>query len=207
MGPNLLHYRGWTGQFRGPGWAVLAIPEDEEGPPFAYSIGMYRTLGHADVILIGQKIEAMHAIINHIGEQVRGGQRFEDGGVYPDILEGFDVCFRQVPPARYPEYLGYGRWFYKGDDFPVLQCVWPDRQGRFPWDPGAPEGFRARQPVLSPRQGSAPTVVSTATIRPVASRRKPVIAVRSRRRAPARTAASANAFVVRIGLAWPSSGV
>ena len=25
MGPNLLHYRGWTGQFRGPGWAVLAI--------------------------------------------------------------------------------------------------------------------------------------------------------------------------------------
>src|SRR5438093_2231144 len=25
MGPSLLHYRGWTGEFRGPLWAVLAI--------------------------------------------------------------------------------------------------------------------------------------------------------------------------------------
>jgi ABC-type transport system involved in multi-copper enzyme maturation permease subunit len=25
MGTNLLHYRGWTGQFRGPHWAVLSI--------------------------------------------------------------------------------------------------------------------------------------------------------------------------------------
>src|SRR5438128_12134478 len=25
MGPSLLHYRGWTGEFRGPLWAVFAI--------------------------------------------------------------------------------------------------------------------------------------------------------------------------------------
>jgi len=33
------------------------------------------------------------------------------------------------------ESLGYPRWFYPGSALPVLQCVWPDKAGRFPWEP------------------------------------------------------------------------
>ena len=44
----------------------------------------------------------------------------------------------------YPDYLGWSRWFYGGDDFPCLQIVWPDREGVFPWeetfDPAQPGG-------------------------------------------------------------------
>jgi hypothetical protein len=32
-------------------------------------------------------------------------------------------------------HLGYALWFYCGMGFPVLQVVWPDRSGHFPWDP------------------------------------------------------------------------
>jgi hypothetical protein len=51
-------------------------------------------------------------------------------------------------PRHYRDYFGYARWFYHGDDFPVLQCVWPDRQHRYPWHPACHESARQRQPVL-----------------------------------------------------------
>jgi hypothetical protein len=129
------------------GWAVLGIPE-EEGPAFAYSIGMFRTLGHPEVIMIGQKIPLMHWVINHVGERVREGGPFRHGDVAPGFLEGYDVCFVAVDRAHYRDYFGYARWFYQGDDFPVLQCVWPDKGGRFPWHPDAPDGWHERQPIL-----------------------------------------------------------
>ena len=50
---------------------------------------------------------------------------------------------------HYREYLGYARWFYRGDDFPALQCVWPDSGHRYPWHPDAGADFVRRQPVLS----------------------------------------------------------
>lgn len=130
------------------GWHINAIPEDDEGPAFAYSIGMYRKLAHPEIIMIGQRIENMHGIINHIGDLIRAGQRFEDGGIYPGVLEGYDVCFRLVAREHYPDYFGYTRWFYNGDDFPVLQCIWPSRSGLFPWDSTVRAAFRGRQPLL-----------------------------------------------------------
>src|SRR5947209_249261 len=42
----------------------------------------------------------------------------------------------------------FARWFYEGDDFPALQCVWPDKAHQYPWHPDASEPFRQRQPVL-----------------------------------------------------------
>ncbi len=41
------------------------------------------------------------------------------------------------------------RWFYQGDEFPVLQCVWPDAGGRYPWHPQFVAGLEELQPVLS----------------------------------------------------------
>jgi hypothetical protein len=129
------------------GWHVIMIPEDDEGPSFAYSIGLFRTFGHPEVIVFGLDLEVMHQMINLIGEEVRRGRRFADGEAASGILEGYDVRFLRVARRRYPEHLGYARWFYEGDDFPALQCLWPDRQGRFPMDAGYPEPLRARQPV------------------------------------------------------------
>ena len=50
------------------------------------------------------------------------------------ILEGYDVRFLNVARRHYPEHFGYAHWYYEGDDFPSLQCVWPDKHGRFPTD-------------------------------------------------------------------------
>jgi hypothetical protein len=131
------------------GWHVIMIPLDDEGPAFAYSVGLFQTFGHPEIIVFGLDLGVMHQIINLIGEEVRHGRRFADAETVPGILESYDVRFLDVARRHYPDYFGYAHWFYKGDDFPVLQCVWPDKQGRFPTDPDYPEPLRARQPLLA----------------------------------------------------------
>jgi hypothetical protein len=131
------------------GWHVIVVAEDDEGPSFAYSIGLFRTFGHPEIIIFGLDQEVMHQMINLIGEQVRHGHRFADGEAASGILEGYDVRFQYVARRHYPEHFGYAHWYYKGDDFPALQCVWPDRHGRFPTDADYAEPLRARQPVLA----------------------------------------------------------
>jgi hypothetical protein len=132
------------------GWHVVIIPEDDEGPAFAFSVGLSKNFGHPEVILFGLGIEAMHGIINLIGEEVRQGRRFSESQAASGIIEGFDLNFRPVSHDHYSEYLGTASSYYKGTDYPALQCVWPDRQGRFPWDTGFPESLRALQPSLAP---------------------------------------------------------
>jgi hypothetical protein len=130
------------------GWHVIIIPEEEEGPSFAYRIGLFRTFGHPEIIIFGLDLDVMHQIINLIGEEVRQGRRFADDQAASGILEGYNVRFLNVVRRHYPEYFGYAHWYYKGDDFPALQCLWPDKQGRFPTDSDFAEPLRARQPLL-----------------------------------------------------------
>jgi Domain of unknown function (DUF4262) len=46
------------------------------------------------------------------------------------------------------EYIGYARWYYEGDGFPLYQIVWPARSGQFPWDRLASAEFKRAQPVI-----------------------------------------------------------
>jgi hypothetical protein len=62
------------------------------------------------------------------------------------VLNDFDC--RSLPSVfiRNREFFGYARWFYEGDSFPMLQCVWPDGNHNYPWD--AEYGAQT-QPVLA----------------------------------------------------------
>src|SRR5262249_36094228 len=131
------------------GWHVILIPEEDDLPPFAFSIGLFHTFQHPEILIIGQKIENMHQIINGIGESIREGATFLENQSYLDVVEGYDCVFVRVAPEYYDEYLGYAQWFYQSKDFPTLQCVWPDRQHHFPWDDDASEWIRRIQPVLN----------------------------------------------------------
>ena len=93
----------------------------------------------------------MHAILNMAGAEIRGGRRFVAGATTEVLLEGYACEFACVPVTCHREYLGFARWFYGGDDFVALQCVWPDRSHRFPWHEGTAPTFRQIQPVLGRR--------------------------------------------------------
>jgi hypothetical protein len=161
------------------GWHVIGVEEDKEGPSFAYSIGLYRSFGHPEVIIFGLAVGVMHRIINAVGEQVRAGTKLEHLDEAADILDGYSVAFRSVERRHSPDYLGYARWFYKGD-FPALQCVWPDSQHRYPWHPEVSADTARRQPLLSDdtswpfHEGKNRAVFTT---KPVLQSRHPILLV------------------------------
>jgi hypothetical protein len=131
-----------------PGWHVMGVMESEAAPAFAYTIGLYYNYRHPEIIAFGLDVQLLWQIINVIGDKVKKGEKFENEHEAEGILAGYRVFFRNVEKRHYRDHLGYARWFYEGDEFPVRQCVWPDKTHRFPWHPEASEPFRRRQPIL-----------------------------------------------------------
>jgi uncharacterized protein DUF4262 len=129
------------------GWHVILVSPDESGPGFAFTIGLFHSYGHSEVILFGLPDKVAHSVLNLIGAGVKGGLQLHDGDRSRHFLERHECAFVAFPVTAYHDYLGYARWFYSGDGFPVLQCVWPDANGRFPWEPAAREGSKELQPV------------------------------------------------------------
>lgn len=131
------------------GWHVVLVQEDAEAPAFAYSIGLHAGYGQPEILISGLPTDLMHGLINDIGRRVVKGEDFTAEKRCGALLEGYDCVFRPVARRHYPDHFGYARWYYEGDGFPVMQCFWPDKAGRFPWEPECDPGLRGLQPVLT----------------------------------------------------------
>jgi hypothetical protein len=110
------------------------IDADEDGPAFAYSIGLPATVGQPELICFGLRTEVMHRLLNDLHARMTKGERFSDGTRVSDLITGYDCVLKKVHKRWYSGFLGYARWFHEGDDFDALQLVWPDKQHRYPWD-------------------------------------------------------------------------
>lgn len=138
------------------GWHAVGVAEEADQPPFVYSVGLYLSFGHPEIIVVGLSPKVGHALIADVVEMLRAGDHVRWDVRYSDIVENFDVVFKVVAETNYREYLGYGLWFYRSllpAAFPTLQLVWPDRGGLFPWDPGFDPALVERQPLLGPAGG------------------------------------------------------
>ena len=142
------------------GWHICIIAEDHLGPAFAYTIGLEESFGHPELVMFGldpgELGGLMHRILNVVGEMIKSGYSFSHGVQVDDILEGHPCAFRVVDLSHYSNHFGCGRWFHHGDDFRVLQMVWPDGESRFPWDDGFEEDLRWRQPLLDCQRSADP---------------------------------------------------
>jgi hypothetical protein len=114
----------------------IGLIEDE--PTFAYTVGLQRLFKHPELILVGLPHETAGGILNLIGERIRAGERFDGGSIVEGVLQN-DIALRlRAVTSReaYREHVGYALWFYGGDWFPLLQCLWPDKGARYPGDDG-----------------------------------------------------------------------
>jgi hypothetical protein len=131
------------------GCHLVSIEPDNYLPGFVYSIGLYKKYGHPEIICFGLPTAVMGHIINNGSDLIKNGAALIANKLYPDFLEGYDIQFIEADKAFYPNYLGYAGWFYDGTfDFPVLQLVWPDKQGNFPWDDKFNPDWKFKQPLL-----------------------------------------------------------
>ena len=130
------------------GCHILHILEDDEGPGFSYSIGIEKHTKHPDIVIVGLQHELAQSMINAYHSRVKNGEVFAPLKYYDGFLEGFDVTFVEVSKEHYETYFGWGSWYNKGNDFSMLQMVYPTTQGIWPWDEDASKEFRWIQPLL-----------------------------------------------------------
>jgi hypothetical protein len=131
------------------GWHVVKVFDDDDPERgFAFTVGLPTTFQHPEFLIVGLKLDLMHELLNHLGEELREGRRFKAGEAHDGLLDDYRCVFREVHGGWYREYLGYANWYHQGRDYEVLQVVWPDLDNRLPWHPAATQAFRAQQPVL-----------------------------------------------------------
>src|SRR4051812_18622346 len=95
--------RQQVSQMGQPGWHVTLIPRDDGRPSLAYSLGLYKTFGHPEMVVFGSDLEAMNRVINRIAEEVSRGRRFTDGESLDGIVEGYKVSLDEVPWHLYAD--------------------------------------------------------------------------------------------------------
>jgi hypothetical protein len=130
------------------GWHLVMIPEEDEAPGWAFSVGLFKSFGHPEVVVFGLPLELGGRVVNGIGAHIKAGSVFAAESEYPGILEGVLCTFRPVDRRWYRPFIGYATWYYRDGDFPVLQCLWPDKQQRYPWDAGFKPAWLWAQPLL-----------------------------------------------------------
>lgn len=130
------------------GFHIGIIESDGYLPAFAYTIGLYETYEHPEIVCIGLEPELLGEVLNNAGYLIEKGYNLETGCAYADFLEDFDVEFIKVSKEYYSDYFGYARWYYEEWDFPVLQLVWPDDNGVLPWKEGFDPDLKFVQPLL-----------------------------------------------------------
>ena len=132
------------------GLHILSIMEEGDAPPFAYSIGIERSLGLPELIVIGLKGDLAGKVINACYDQMKAGLALTPGTRVEGLLGGGFTCLvGAVDPAYFREYMGWAVWLREGTQFRALQIIYPSTRGAFPWEAGASDAFRARQPLLS----------------------------------------------------------
>jgi hypothetical protein len=131
------------------GCHVIHVAAEGDLPPFSYSVGIWRSSGNPEVVVIGLKQDLAHFVVNEYNRRVRLGEVFVPGLLYAEFIEGFEVAFEKVDHAFFADYFGWDLWLYEGSQFEVLQLVYPTTTGAWPWQSSASEWFRSWQPILT----------------------------------------------------------
>jgi Domain of unknown function (DUF4262) len=133
------------------GFSIMHVKESKKGeveePGFSYTIGLFKNYQLPELLIIGLDQELRHTLIDNISLDYPEGKGLEVGAYNADIVESFDCLVVEVAQEYYDEYLGWARWFYKGDAFPAVQVIYPDLLGLFPWDKDFSRFIK--QPVLN----------------------------------------------------------
>ena len=134
---------------KGPAWRVVGVMGERSYAPFAYTVGLSTAFDHPEVVIFGlnDDLDFMGTLLNDIGARVEKGERFAHGDKKRDLLPGYTCPIARFPKAAYDEHLGQAQK-QLGNDFDVVQCIWPDPKKRLPWDPKVMPPVLGRQPVF-----------------------------------------------------------
>jgi len=132
------------------GWQIVATT-GERSSGFLSTLGLWQAWRHPEIVVFapGQDPAEMIEPLHEIGLRVARGEHFEADKTYVALFGNGPGAFRAIDRRWYEDYLADACEAYRHHDFPALQLVWPDRNGRFPWERHAGENAAIRQPLLA----------------------------------------------------------
>lgn len=141
------------------GWGVMGVGagKSPDTPPFTYTYGLSKFPGAGELVMFGMDQRVAASILNSLGEDARAGRVLAAGQERTDLLVG-DVPLRLIefPRPQVLEFLTTACALFDGPTFSVtaLQVVWPDGEGRWPWQLPPGDELAAWQPVYSSWPGA-----------------------------------------------------
>jgi hypothetical protein len=121
------------------GWAVTAVVPDMDDPDeacaFAYTVGL-TAHDFPELLVVGLDPGVSQSLLNDLAQRVYDKARvFTHGERISDLLSGYDAV---IVDGTAPDDLAPAAAFahYGQDRVRLQQIVWPDAEGRFPWEDG-----------------------------------------------------------------------
>jgi hypothetical protein len=132
------------------GWHAISISDMD--PPFVYTVGLMQTFDHPEAIIFGLEPREAHGILAVIVANLRTGTRYESAGKFDNVLDGYLIGARPVHTSQHDRYLGYAMGFCREigriGELQAVQFFWPDKDGRFPFEPNCDLDVDQCQPRL-----------------------------------------------------------
>ena len=132
--------RNFVEGIRNHGWMQTQALDEDNAPGFCFTTGFQASIGHPELICFKIDREVANEIFWLLYRCARNGKPVPRSVRTAGVLRHDEAYVFPVAKRHYAAYLGWSRWFYRGDDFDCLQIVWPDEAGVFPWE----DGFDAR---------------------------------------------------------------
>lgn len=132
------------------GWGVIMIPEDDISAGWAFTVGLWHSFQVPEVAMFGLDTDVLHPVLNAVGELVREGRAPAAGDRVEEVLGGgYRVLFADVHADWPKTFFGTALGFYRDTEgLRFVQCLWPDKAGKFPGEDGFAEGLADLQPHL-----------------------------------------------------------
>lgn len=120
------------------GWAVMHVlpaADTDTTTPFAYTVGL-TAHGYPELLIVGLPPEIAHDLLNDLAARVYDkAEQFSHGQRISDLIAGHDAVLVEGEPTD--DLLpGVAIARYGREQVRLLQVIWPDPQGRFPWHAG-----------------------------------------------------------------------
>jgi hypothetical protein len=118
------------------GWMQTQALDEDDKPGFSFTTGFQFSIGHPEILAFKIDRQVANRIFWLLYRCARNGKPVPRATRTTGIVPGDEAYVFPIARRHYADYLGWSRWFYRGDDFECLQIVWPDEAGLFPWEDG-----------------------------------------------------------------------
>ena len=137
------------------GWMQTHALDEDDKPGFCFTTGIDASIAHPELIVFKMDPKAANSMFWLLYRCAQNGKPVPRGVRTSGVLPSDDAYVFPVARRHYANYLGWSRWFYRGDDFDCLQVVWPDESGLFPWEEGFDSKYVGAQIDLTERGWAA----------------------------------------------------